>query len=194
MGVEARQERRSQFIDAARRCIATKGYRSLTVDDVCREAGLSKGSFYIHFETKQALLVALLDEDARVTNQLLVELGASHTPETERTRAFVRAILSRADDPSEVQARADLWAEMLGDPLIRSRFADAVKQRRAVLAQWLDAGIQSGEILDVPTNALASIFVALADGLMLHAALDPSGFRWANVRRALDVIIDGLKS
>src|SRR5437588_6948662 len=60
MGEQTRQERRQEWIEAAWRCIAQKGYRSLTVDDICNEAGLSKGSFYTHFNQKQHLLLAML--------------------------------------------------------------------------------------------------------------------------------------
>ena len=45
----------------------------------------------------------------------------------------------------------------------------------------------------MPANALAAVFLALGDGLMLHRVLDPSGFRWANVRRALDALLEGLR-
>ena len=59
-----RSERRQQLIDAAWRCAASRGFQSITVDDVCAEAGVSKGSFYSYFDQKQELLLALMDDDA----------------------------------------------------------------------------------------------------------------------------------
>jgi hypothetical protein len=53
--------------------------------------------------------------------------------------------------------------------------------------------IEANELVDVPANALAAVFLALGDGLMLHRALDPSGFRWVNVRRAIDALLEGLR-
>ena len=41
-------------------------------------------------------------------------------------------------------------------------------------------------------NALASILLALTDGLMLHRALDPTGFRWQNIRAVMDALIAGI--
>ncbi len=41
--------------------------------------------------------------------------------------------------------------------------------------------------------SLAAVFLALGDGLMLHRVLDPSGFQWDNVRRALDALLAGLQ-
>ncbi|MGH7876565.1 MAG: TetR/AcrR family transcriptional regulator, partial [Candidatus Dormibacteraceae bacterium] len=64
LAAATRAERRTQLIQAAWRCAARKGYRDMTVDDVCTEAGVSKGAFYGYFHQKQDLLVALLDDDA----------------------------------------------------------------------------------------------------------------------------------
>jgi len=46
-------------------------------------------------------------------------------------------------------------------------------------------------MVDLPANALASILLALNDGLMLHRTLGESGFRWANISRALDALLAG---
>lgn len=47
---ERKVARRREFVDAAWRCAATKGFRDMTVDDVCAEADLSKGAFYGYFD------------------------------------------------------------------------------------------------------------------------------------------------
>ena len=60
------------------------------------------------------------------------------------------------------------------------------------MRSWIEDAIDAGELEDVPSNALAAILLALGDGLMLHAGLDPSGFRWTNVKRALDAILEGI--
>jgi len=195
LGAEAREERRSRFLEAARRCAATKGYRSFTIDDVCAEAGgLSKGAFYTYFASKQELLLALLEDDAAATESLIESLSGQAIPELERTRRFLRDTFKRGEDPSEVQRMADLWSEMVADDTVRSQLAEAVAQRRKLLAGWIEAGVESGETVDLPANAFAAILIALGDGLMLHRALDPSAFRWANIRRAVDTIFERLRT
>jgi len=195
LGAEAREERRSRFVEAARRCAATKGYRSFTIDDVCAEAGgLSKGAFYTYFPSKQDLLLALLEDDAAATEALIGSLSRQAIPELDRAHRFLRDTFQRGEDPSEVQRMADLWSEMVADDTVRRQLAEAVAQRRKLLAGWINAGVQSGEIVDLPANAFAAILIALGDGLMLHRALDPSAFRWANIRRAVDTIFEGLRT
>ena len=108
-------------------------------------------------------------------------------------RHFLQALLERGDDEARVQLRADLLSEMLNDTEIRERFVATVRERRTMLADWISDAVASGEMVAVPANALAAIVLALSDGLMLHHSLDPEGFRWTNIRRALYVMLEGLE-
>jgi AcrR family transcriptional regulator len=152
---EVREERRARFIEAARRCSATKGYRTLTIDDVCAEAGgLSKGAFYTYFGSKQDLLVALLEDDAVRVEGLIALLSDAPVSESERSQRFLREILKLGEDSAEVQRRIDLWSEMLADEAIRERLGAAVARRRTLLARWIETGSASGELVDIPRQRL----------------------------------------
>jgi hypothetical protein len=52
--------------------------------------------------------------------------------------------------------------------------------------------VRAGELVDTPANALASLLLAIGDGLSLHAGLDPGAFRWENISHALDLLLAGL--
>jgi AcrR family transcriptional regulator len=56
-------ERRRQILDAVIACLNNQGWNRTTVDDVARQAGLSKGAVYIHFANKRALLIGLLERN-----------------------------------------------------------------------------------------------------------------------------------
>ena len=189
---QVRDERRTKLVAAAWRCAARSGVRTLTVREVCAEAGLSKGAFYGYFESKRALVLSMLQEEASARDGVMVDLERQDLTGPERLRRFARATLDGADDPAHVQVRADLWAEMVTDQLVRSRFSQAVRVRRRALRSWIEQSQEVGELPDIPANALAAILLALSDGLMLHAALDPEAFRWANVRRALDTLLGAI--
>jgi AcrR family transcriptional regulator len=194
LAAEVRQERRQRLIDSAWRCASRAGYRDMTVDDVCNEAGLSKGAFYGYFENKQALMLALLDDDASQIDREIERLEGQALSPAQRVQRFTRWMLERGEDAARVQLRADLWATILTEPAVRHRFAATMEQRRQRLRQWVEAGLASGEFVDVPANALASALLALADGLLLHGALDPTAFRWPRIRRALDVLLQGIQA
>jgi AcrR family transcriptional regulator len=56
--------RRDAFVDAAQRLIQTKGYQQFSVQDVLDELDASKGAFYHYFDSKAALLDAVIDQMA----------------------------------------------------------------------------------------------------------------------------------
>ncbi|MEO8899242.1 MAG: TetR/AcrR family transcriptional regulator [Candidatus Dormibacter sp.] len=189
---ETKLARRQLFVDAARRCAARRGFQVTTVDDVCAEAGLSKGAFYAHFGSKQELLSALIDDDTAELREVIDTLDRGRLGPTECLRRLAHVMLRDGADPGRVQVRIDIWTAALAEPAIREQVAAAVGERRRLLRGWIEEGVASGELSTVPANALASVLLALNDGLMLHHALDASGFRWANVRIALDAILDGI--
>lgn len=166
----------------------------MTVDDVCAEAGLSKGAFYSHFTSKRALLHALIDDDAAAVIEIMERLEAEHLHGPERLRRLTQAMLERVGDTSRAQVRTDLWAAALTEPEIHQRVSAAVDVQRRVLRRWVEEAIADGEIVDLSANALASILLALNDGLMLHRILDESGFRWENVSRTLGALLAGIRT
>ena len=58
---EARHESKTRLLDAALRVIRAKGYSATRVEDVCEAAGLTKGSFFHHFDSKEELALAAVD-------------------------------------------------------------------------------------------------------------------------------------
>ena len=182
------------LLDAAWRCAAVRGFRDLTVDDVCAEAGVSKGAFYGYFVQKRDLLLALLEDDALALDRELERIAQSNSSSVERVRRFAQVMLARGADPARVQVRADLWSELLTDDLVREQLAEATRRRRELVRGWVQEGVRGGELVEIPENALASILLALTDGLMLHGALDPGAFRWRNVSRAIDVLLAGIEN
>lgn len=191
---ETRSERRQALIAAAWRCAAKSGFRDLTVDDVCAQADVSKGAFYGYFEQKQDLLLALLEDDTVALDLELGRITAATRSGVERLRRFAQVMLARGEDAARVQVRADLWSDLLTEETVRHELAVATQRRRELLRSWIEEAVASGELVEIPANALASILLALADGLMLHGALDSDAFRWRNVRRAIDVLLAGIEA
>lgn len=61
---------RRKLLDAARDVIRQKGYAATTVDDVCKAAGVTKGGFFHHFESKEALGLAAIAAFNEMADQL----------------------------------------------------------------------------------------------------------------------------
>lgn len=66
----AKQAARAKLLDAALAVIRTKGYSATTVDELCAAAGVTKGAFFHHFKSKDALGVAAADHWSETTGAL----------------------------------------------------------------------------------------------------------------------------
>lgn len=184
------EARRAQILEAALQCFAEKGYHAATMDDLVRASGLSKGSLYWHFESKQDVFLALFD---RFTAEIFAgweAVAAGDAPALERLRRFGEiAVGSIAAQRPLLRA----WLEFFAHAEARERLARVYRQSRERLAETLRRGIASGEIRDVPVEAAAVSLTALVEGLLLQAAVDPTldarahfpGL-WAVVRRGLE--------
>ncbi len=183
--------RRRRLLDAAWRCLEQSSFSELTVDDVCDAAALSKGSFYGYFSSKRELLYALVEDDAERLERAVAEDSDGKTA-IERLHQFAQAAFAAADDRARAQLAADAWAAAADDAELASRLRSAVDRRRILVRAWIEQGTADGSFRTMPENALASVLLALVDGLVLHHRFDPTGFRWGNVRIAVHVLLDGL--
>src|SRR5215467_428905 len=68
---EERQQREERILDAAAALLMRWGYRKTTIDDVAREAGVGKGTIYLHWKDKNELFLAVI---LRAQQQVGVEV------------------------------------------------------------------------------------------------------------------------
>lgn len=100
-------EREQRILDAASQLIERLGYDKTTVDDIAREAGISKGAIYLHFRSKEDLFEALILRESHITlEDMLARLDADpeagtifsiyhHALVAGMNRPLLRAVLSR---------------------------------------------------------------------------------------------------
>src|SRR5580692_5916688 len=67
---DTRHQSKSKFLDAALHVIRYKGYTATRVEDICEAAQLTKGSFFHHFDTKEALALAAAEHWGAITSAL----------------------------------------------------------------------------------------------------------------------------
>ena len=65
---DTRHESKTKFLDAALHVIRAKGYTATRIEDVCEAAGLTKGSFFHHFKSKEELALAAAEHWSVVTS------------------------------------------------------------------------------------------------------------------------------
>jgi len=122
-------KRRMHILEAAARCLFERGLLAMSVDDVCATAGISKGAFYSHFPSKEALIHA-------VTDMLSAELGPI---EDTGIAALADSVFERQIAPALPPANArfgiEVTAASAGDAGLRERnTANLERLRHAVEA------------------------------------------------------------
>jgi len=70
---KAQRESKTRILDAALSVIRSKGYCATTVDDICRAAGVSKGSFFHHFKSKEDLALAAAEHFSTMAADFFAE-------------------------------------------------------------------------------------------------------------------------
>ena len=98
MGVAERKEReklqrRNDIIDAAEIVFFSKGYENSSMDDVAKEAELSKGTLYLYFHSKEDLYAAIIGRGARILNSLFTEAAVKGENGLQKTKAIGEAFI-----------------------------------------------------------------------------------------------------
>ncbi len=70
---QSRVETRTKLLDAAMTVIRAQGYAATTVDDICQAAGVTKGSFFHYFKSKEELAVAAAEHFAAMADRLFTQ-------------------------------------------------------------------------------------------------------------------------
>jgi AcrR family transcriptional regulator len=168
--------RRRQIVDAAVVCFARDGFHRATMQDICREAGLSAGAVYRYFEGKDAIIEAIADErHAREAGFMERAHGAGGG--SEGLRELGRAFFSSLADPDERRRRrlgVQVWAEALRNPDILKLVKRGTVRPRLVIAELVREAQERGELRsDLDPDAFARAIQALFLGFVLQQAWEP---------------------
>ena len=121
------EETRSKILEAAIKLFSTRGFNAASVDDICKEAGISKGAFYHHFESKQALFLALLDGWLETIDTAIEASKDKTVPETftQITQAFPYIFANAGEG---LQLFLEFWLQAIRD--VKIRLARILPDRR----------------------------------------------------------------
>jgi len=160
------EERRNELLDCAQALFLERGYETTTINDVMERAGVSKGGFYHHFASKEALLEALA---ARMADDSLLQLGASLDEPDVGAIARLNALLagSRRLKAANASVVLALFAAIFRPEnlVLYHRLNEAVASRmRPVLARILAQGMAEGVFHVSDPDGLAEILLRIGAG------------------------------
>ena len=191
---ETQAARKAHILTAALTCFARTGYHQTTIDDIAAEAGLSKGSIYVHFESKKELFLAIFDwmvDETRFMQDLTMAGKTCYERLVGMIDDMIRSVASpefRAMSPLVL----DTWLQNLNDPDINAMISGKYVQYAEPLIQLIEEGIAAGEFKPVDSSALAGILIAIFDGLMVQTMVDSMAVNWTGIAETLNTLVTGL--
>jgi len=161
-----------RLVEAAEAQFRRFGYRRTTIDDITAEAGTGKGSLYLHFASKQAVYMAVVEQSLERFVAAASALVAGSEPAPVRLRSLVELTIDHYGNDELL--RASLFGKAgLVDGDVARMAADRQRARiRALLAELLSIGQREGSVRgDLDVAAAAAVVFEIG---------------WAVVRSALE--------
>ena len=156
--------RRGAILDAARRAFARHGYEGATVKVLEAETGLSRGAIFHHYRDKDALFLALAEDDATRMADVVAEQG------------LVQVMRDLLNDPngehSWLGTRLEVSRRLRTDPAFRERFRAHSAALTLATRERLERQSRAGALRDdVPVAVLAQYLELVLEGLISHLAM-----------------------
>lgn len=176
------EETRSRILESASKLFSNRGYNKASVDEICAEAGISKGAFYHHFESKQALFLALLDGWLQTIDNAIEASTDKTAPETfmQMTEAFPYLFETAGEG---LPMFLEFWLQASRDKKIWEASISPYRRYHKHFTSLIKKGVEEGSFVEVDPELTARMIVATAMGLLLQSLLDPQGASWEKVAR-----------
>lgn len=188
MATQSQHQSKTKLLDAALHVIRAKGYSATTVDDICHKAGVTKGSFFHHFKSKDELALAAASYWGTMTDTLFAAAPYRklHDPR-DRLLGYVdfRAAILNGELPDYTCLLGTLVQETYAThPDIRAACDQGLSSHVAELTRDLKAAKQR--------YAPKAAWSAESVGYFIQAVLQGS-FIFAKAKQSPDVVRESLE-
>lgn len=184
---------RQKIFDTALALLVKKGYDRVTVDDICARAGVSKGTFYHHFKSKdQAILEEFLKID-RFYQEILpgiMQLDDIYDRMTEFTRLALGYMEKQGKNMMKVAYYSQISPDRKGSPV-----ASPDRALYSIVSGLILDAQERGEVRsDLDSEEIAVTLIRAIRGIVYDWCLQDGGFDMEEAGKALaDVLAEGLR-
>ncbi len=176
---------RQKLIDTAKDLLWMSSYGAVSVDDICKKAGVKKGSFYHYFPSKQDLALEVMEEYHQYKiHEVMTPVFAANKSFAAQINDMTDAILRDNRQSLEKYGRvcgcplAALGSEMIGeeDRAITAKVEELFESARGFIVTAIARAIEAGEIppmdIDAKTRELHDFITGLMVMARVHNSLD----------------------
>lgn len=190
------EERKEQIAEAATTVFTKKGFDKARMDDIADEANLSKGTLYLYFESKDAIITHLLDSlfEREFADLLLLE--DDPRPTSEKLMFFTDKFIG---DIYRWERIIPIMYEFLGRLFRQSVVQEAFKKYMRfyldLITPLIQQGIDRGEFKAENAKDVAITIGAIFEGTILLWVYDSEAINLENhLRVGMKLLMDGLKN
>src|ERR1043166_5280602 len=157
------------ILDATDRLLARYGYRKMTVEDIAAEARIGKGTIYLHFSSKEEVVLSHIDRIVDRLNGQLREIARSDATAAERLRRMLLTrVLFRFDSIQHyTQSLNDLLSVLR--PRLLARRAQYFESEAQIFSEVLASGRESGELNFEDEHVTAHALLQATNGLLPYS-------------------------
>lgn len=170
-----REETRKKLLDSAFSVFATHGYERATVDEIVREAGFSKGAFYVHFGSKEDLFWAMLEGRIDVLQETMRGALDNAQSAAENERRVLEAIFALDKEDRHWPALfVEFVAQAARNQRVREKLNEMYRRWHNFTVELLEEGRLAGRVRkDLDVDFMASVTMALIEGSLMQSRLAP---------------------
>ena len=191
---EKKAETRASLLEAASEVFAARGFQAASVDQVAEAAGFTKGAVYAHFESKEDLFLAVLDE--RFAGRVEEVREVLHEPREfgEQAREAGQGFMAYLDaDPRWAPLFLEFWAHAVRNPDVATKLVPRYRAVREAVAEAIERrGRELGHESPIPAEDVAAMTFAMANGMALEHALEPEAVPAELYGTMLEIFFRGL--
>jgi AcrR family transcriptional regulator len=172
-----RDAQRANILEAAWKVFAQKG-RAMTMADVALAAQISYGLTYRYFDSKEAILQALVEQTLHSGNAALQRFAAlPGTPGERLDRLIARLVETRRDHPEFAQVHYQVLSDAATPPDLREQVLRYGQAFHDLLRRLIVEGQAEGAVRAAEPDQLVTAVMAALDGLTRLALIDPERFQ-----------------
>jgi AcrR family transcriptional regulator len=178
-------ERREQILAAARAVFDEKGYELATVSEIVRRAGVAQGTFYLYFESKKDIVIALARRPMElVAQRLRAEISAAPAFE-QALRIMVRTAFAVGRDYPDLCR----LMHMQGNSMAEAKETAEGNDIRAMGVMMFQQAADSGQMEDIEPDIAYALFHSLVSGAMQACVADCDDERALAIAAATEDIV-----
>ena len=190
------EERKDQIMNAAEEVFTRKGFSDARMDDIAGETGLSKGTLYLYYKSKDDLIIAILDRIFQREFRVFEKLDLTSMSATDAMWTFTE---TTSKDVKMMMRLLPITYEFMGlafrNKFVQRAFKAYLNRYLDILIPIIQHGINTGEFRPADAKEIAIAMGAILEGTLLLWVYDNSLIEpEKHLRSGMKLLMEGIQA